>query len=474
MLVLLANHRHSFRIVLATGAATLVVACLITLQIHGMQVPLVALLGGWQPPLGLALRADGLSAVLILLSALLVPATALFAQADMASTATEARRPLMFWILLLALWCALNIVFVSSDFFNLFVALELLTFSAVPLVCLDGKPRALAAALRYLMFALFGSALYLLGIALLYGAYGVLDIQLLSTLVSDEPVAWCALAIMTAGLLAKSALFPLYLWLPAAHSGAPAAASAVLSALVVKASFVIVLRLWVDVAPEEMASAAAPMLGALGAAAILFASLIAMRQPRLKLMVAYSTLAQLGYLFLVFPLLQGGAWASVAWTGMTLQLVSHAFAKAAMFMAAGLVAQAFGHDRIAAMGGCARSLPIPFLAFALAGLSLVGLPPSGGFSAKWLLLTAAAAQEQWWLAITILVGGILAGGYIFRVVGLAFGGPDAAPRLLQTPRRGPQIVVLGLALVAIALGFLPQAVLDISMIGQSFNDGAVQ
>ena len=114
---------------------------------------------------------------------------------------------------------------------------------------LDGRAATLAAALRYLMFALLGSVLYLLGAVLLYGAYGTLDITLLAARVQPEPAAWVAAALMTAGLLAKTALFPLHLWLPPAHAGAPPAASAVLSALVVKGSFFLVIRLWFEVMP---------------------------------------------------------------------------------------------------------------------------------------------------------------------------------------------------------------------------------
>ena len=121
------------------------------------------------------------------------------------------------------MWGALNAVFLGDDLFNLYVALELLTFAAVPLVCLDGRAETLAAALRYLLFALLGSVLYLLGAVLLYGAYGTLDIVLLSGRIRAEPAAWAAAALMTAGLLAKTALFPLHLWLPPAHAGAPAA-----------------------------------------------------------------------------------------------------------------------------------------------------------------------------------------------------------------------------------------------------------
>jgi multicomponent Na+:H+ antiporter subunit D len=118
---------------------------------------------------------------------------------------------------------ALNIVFLGGDLFNLYVALELLTFAAVPLVCLDGRPETLAAALRYLLFALFGSVFYLLGAALLYGTYGTLDIVLLAARIHAGPSVWVAAGLMTAGLLAKTALFPLHLWLPPAHANAPAA-----------------------------------------------------------------------------------------------------------------------------------------------------------------------------------------------------------------------------------------------------------
>ena len=280
----------------------------------------------------------------------------MFARADFPTPAgsAEARAPFAFWILLLAIWAALNAVFLAADLFTLYVALELLTFAAVPLVCLDGRAETLQAALRYLLFALLGSVLYLAGTALLYGSYGTLDIVLLSQRVQAEPAVLVAAALMTVGLLAKTALFPLHLWLPPAHAGAPAAASAVLSALVVKGSFFIVVRLWFDVMPALPGLAAAQLLAALGAAAIVFGSVVALRQQRLKLLIAYSTFAQIGYLFLMFPLAFSAASAQLesggALAGGLLQTISHATAKAAMFLAAGLIYAALGHDRIAGLG----------------------------------------------------------------------------------------------------------------------------
>ena len=215
--------------------------------------PLVYTLAGYAPPLGIALRADGFSAVMLMTAALIMPAAGLFARVNFATPPgmKEKRAPLAFWILLQGVQAALSLLFLSGDLFNLYVGLELLTFAAVPLVALDGRPETPAAALRYLLFALFGSVFYLLGAALLYGAYGTLDIALLSSRVRAEPAVWLAAGLMTAGLLAKTALFPLHLWLPPAHANAPAAASAMLSGLVVKGSFFLVVRLWFDALPAS-------------------------------------------------------------------------------------------------------------------------------------------------------------------------------------------------------------------------------
>src|SRR5215471_16042576 len=471
LLSLVLGGRHAERVTLILVPAGLAVAVAIAASIwrtHGM---LQYFVGGWDPPLGVAFRADGLSAVMLVTAALLICGIGLFARAQFPSPqGAERRAPSVFWTLLLANWGALNAVFIGGDLFNLYVALELLTFAAVPLVSLDGRPETLAAALRYLLFALLGSILYLLGAVLLYGAYGTLDIVLLSGRIRAEPAAWAAIALITAGLLAKAALYPFHLWLPPAHAGAPAPASALLSGLVVKAPFFLVVRLWFDVMPRMPERAAAQVLAILGAAAILFGSVVALRQARLKLLIAYSTVAQIGYLFLMFPLAikpeTGHPWSTFAWTGGVVQAISHAFAKAAMFMAAGLIAEAVGHDRIAGLAGIGRALPITILAFGLGGLSLMGLPPSGGFVAKAMLLTAAVAEGQWWWAVVVLAGGLLAAGYVFLVLTRSLAEPIEPLRLLTTISSGRQTVVLVLALSAMLLGLVPLRPLEILQIGR--------
>ena len=421
--------------------------------------PLVYLLGGWAPPLGIALRADGLSVVMMLAVAVIIFGIGVYAHGDYSTApgAPEARAPFTFWLLLLAVWGSLNLVFVGGDLFTLYVALELLTFAAVPLVCLDGRGETLRAALRYLLFALSGSVLYLLGAVLLYGAYGTLDITLLAGHLRPEPLAWTAAALMTVGLLAKTALFPLHIWLPPAHAGAPAAASAVLSALVIKGSWFLVVRVWFDVMPNVVTLPAAQLLAGMGATAIVAGSVVALRQERLKLLVAYSTIAQIGYLFLMFPLAfdagGGGLVHGAALTGGLLQALSHATAKAGMFMAAGLVYAAVGHDRIVDLAGVARAMPVTVLAFGVSGLALMGVVPSGAYLAKKLLLDAAADSGQWWWTVVLQVGAAFTAGYVVLVlVHVLRRRPEPVPLVACVSRPG-EFAALGLAVCSLALAF---------------------
>lgn len=472
MFGLLCGARHAQRVAQLTLLCGLAIALACLTAVLQADAALVYVLGGWAPPLGVSLRADGLSVSMLLVTAGVVCAVGLYAGADFGSRCGEPqqRAGFSFWLLLLAIWGALNLVLVSADLFTLYVALELLTFAGVPLVCLDGRGETLRAALRYLLFALLGSMLYLLGAVLLYGTYGTLDIALLAAAAHPGLLTGVAAALMTVGLLAKTALFPLHIWLPPAHAGAPAAASALLSALVVKGSWFLLVRLWFDVLPAVVTFSSAQLLGALGAAAILFGNLVALRQARLKLLIAYSTVAQIGYLFLMFPLafsaVSGHIENGLALTGGMLQAISHAMAKAAMFMAAGLISGALGHDRIAEFAGVARALPITVAAFALGGITLIGLPPSGGFLAKWLLLSAAVSSGQWWWALVVLIGGLLTSAYLFLVVARTLRTPSV-PMLQCAPvARYRELTVLALALCSALLGLVAFAEVDLFQIGR--------
>ena len=457
LLGVVAGGRRVERIALLAIPVGLGVA-LANAAVVGQGGPLVYRIGAWSPPLGIALRADWLSALMLVVSALVLGVVALNARAEfrVPDGVHETRAPFVFWILLLGIWAGLATVFLSGDLFTLYVALELLTFAAVPLVALDGRPETVRAALRYVIFAVMGSALYLGGAALLYGAYGTLDMLLLSHAVRADAPTMVAAALMTAGLLAKTALVPLHLWLPPAHAGAPAPASAVLSALVVKGSFFIVVRLWFQVMPALPGPAAARLLGGLGAVAIVFGGALALRQERLKLMVAYSTLAQLGYLFLMFPLavdpVSGVLVSGDALTAGMVQAASHAMAKAAMFLAAGAIYAALGHDRVAGLAGVARALPVPVLAFVVGGVALTGVPPSGAGIAKKLLLDAAATTDQRVFALALQAGAFFTAGYTLLVLVNALARPAQPVAVRPGGSRVGHAAALALALCSLFLG----------------------
>ena len=414
--------------------------------------------GGWGAPLGIDLFADGLSLLMLVMTAFVGFGVSLYAASYIKPAHSHRFWPL--WLLLLG---ALNALFLSGDLFNLYVTLEMIGLSAVAMTALQGGRDALTGSMRYLLATLLGSLAYLLGVALLYHGYGTVDLGLLSERVVPSPVVWAALGLMLTGLMLKTALFPLHFWLPPAHASAPSPVSAMLSALVIKASFYILVRLWIMLFGPFAGDNVATLLGLLGAAAIVWGSVQALRQTRLKLLVAYSTVAQIGYLFLVFPLTT----TALAWKAAVILLLSHALAKSAMFLAVGNLLHFGGHDRIADLDRVVQRLPLSAFAFALAGVSLMGLPPSGGFIGKWFLLEAALAQGRWDLVVVMLIGGLLAAAYVFKVLGKAFTQADVTHEPRVVPVR-MEWAALMLACGAILLGFVATPLLSLLEIGAPF------
>ena len=419
--------------------------------------------GGWGAPLGIDLYLDGLSALMLAMTGLVALAISVYSATYFSTAAARHFWPL--WLLLLA---AMNALFLSRDLFNLYVTLELVGIAAVALTAMRGQRDALVAAMRYLLTTMLGSLAYLLGLALLYHSAGSIDMRLIGQAELPVPVAATAFAAMAIGLLLKTALFPFHFWLPAAHASASAPVSAALSALVVKVGFYILLRLWIEVFPG-IGAPAVNLLGALGGIAVVWGSLQAILQERAKMLVAYSTVAQLGYLFLALPLVaRGGA---TAWGGIILLLLAHGLAKAALFMGVGNLLSFAGHDRIRDLDQVVQRMPLTAAALGLAGVSIMGLPPSGGFSGKWTLLQVALAQGHWPIALVLLLGGVLAAVYMFKLLEHIFtsGTPRGEPRAVL---RSMEWAPFALAMGAVLLGFLGAATLELLTIGEPFNPGA--
>ena len=410
--------------------------------------------GGWGAPLGIELRADGAAALLLVVfggvGALTSAAAVGFFPAG--------RRRTTFFALWLLGWGGLNALLLSADLFNLYVALELMTLAAVGLVSLGSTPNAFAAALQYLFVALLGSLGYLLAVALVYGQCATLDVELVGRRLLPGTLASAAFLLVAASLSLKSALFPVHAWLPSVYANAPPPVSALLSGVFGKGAFLVFYRAGTHVFPAMLGSPAAQIVGAQGGAVILWASAIACRQQRLKMLLAYSSLAQVGYLFLAFPM-----GTPLARAGALYMAVSHAAASAAMFTAAGALEHVAGSDSIDALGGVARHHPLTFFSLAIGGLSLMGLPPTGGFIAKWLLVRAALGCGQWWWAFVVLAGGLIAATYVFRILRGAFAPPTPTPTATTRPPLGSEVISFLLASISLLLGTAPSWALALLM-----------
>lgn len=445
MLILLRPQR-SGRWVIAVSFASLVAAAFALHQAMELG-PQLLQIGGWETPLAIRFQLTPLTALLMVFTAGLHLLVALYAARSQHATGSED-----YWPLSCLLHAALAALWLSADLFNLYVTLELLSLCAVALVALAGR-KAYRPAFNYLMLSLAGSLAYLFGVALFYGRYGVLDVWVLAELAEADATTRMALLLMSLGLMLKAALWPLHLWLPPAHSGAPTAVSALLSALVVKGPIYILWLVWSEIAPPELGREAGGLFAAAGILALISGGWSALRAPRLKMLVAYSTVAQLGYALLALGLLlhlQEPRMTAALW----LFILAHGLAKVSMFLAAGELQRVLGTRRVRALKGASQNMPVAMATFAVAGCSLIGLPPSGGFLAKWLLLQPLLEQPQHWpWAFGVLLGTLMSAAYVFRVVALGFdrarpNPPSVQPdRLAQWLAMLPALLVLGLALI---------------------------
>ncbi|MBA6262350.1 complex I subunit 5 family protein [Colwellia sp. Bg11-12] len=436
------------RIISVISSIALVVICALQAGYVLQQVaPIELVIGGWQPPLGIKLSINEFSTIMLLMTSTIGLTITFYSTQYFDDDEKEVR----FWPLWWFLITALNGIFISSDIFNTYIMLELLGLSAVSLIAIQGTQQALQASFQYLLVGLFGSLMYLLGVAIIYRTYGVLDNQLIASLVESNTSMQLALALITLGMMMKCALFPLHFWLPSAHSNASAPVSAMLSALVVKAAFFILFTFWFEILTPVVTSVAVTIMGIFGAMAVVYGSYRAFTSPRLKQLIAYSTVAQIGYLFLAFPLMFTTP--DLARTAVIYFIVAHGCAKAAMFLAAGVIQKAMGHDQLSQLQGIASQLPISIFVFAVTSASLIGLPPSGGFIAKWLLLNNAVEAQQWWWVVTLFVGGLLASAYLFRVLNLAFTTPTQENSLnVLAISESKLIGAVGLSVITIIIG----------------------
>lgn len=413
--------RHQVAWGIATLVSWLALAIAIALALRVMDSgPISYALGSWPPPWGIEYRIDALNAFVLVLVAFIGAVAMPYARISIAAELPLEQEYLFYAMYCLCLTGLLGMT-ATGDAFNLFVFMEIASLSMYVLIALGRKRQALAAAYQYLIMGTIGATFYVIGVGLLYLMTGTLNMADLATRLADvtdvRPVV-AALAFIVTGVGLKLALFPLHQWLPNAYTYAPSVVTAFLAATATKVSMYVLIRFSLGIFSRSPAVALTgfhDLLLVLAIVAIVSMSLVALFQDDLKRLFAYSSVAQVGYIMLGVSLAsQSGLTAGVA------HLFNHGITKGALFLLVGALALRAGSTSLARLAGIGARMPFTSLGIVIAGLSLIGVPGTAGFITKWYLIQACLEREAWLLAALIVATSLIALGYVWRFVEIAY------------------------------------------------------
>jgi multicomponent Na+:H+ antiporter subunit D len=391
--------------------------------------------GGFIPPWGIELHIDSLNALVLMVVTGICALVMTSAPQSLTREVPEDRRFLFYAAYLLCM-TGLAGMTVTGDVFNIFVFLEISSLSSYALISQGSSRRALSSAIQYLMMGTIGGTFFLLGIGLLYmvtGTLNIVDMAAQLAQVGPNRTVLVALACIGVGTSIKLAVFPLHIWLPNAYTYAPGMVTAFLAATATKVAYYVLIRLLFGVFGVELAFTNLrfdAVLLTLALAAMFAGSIVAIYQQDVKRLLAYSSVAQIGYMVL------GLSFASVAGlTGGIVHLFNHALMKSGLFLVLACVLLRIGSTKLDDMRGLGRRMPLTMAAFVVGGLSLIGVPLTVGFVSKWYLVTAALEAGRWPIAVLILLSSLLAVIYIWRVVEVAYfkEAPEGAPEVSEAP-----------------------------------------
>ena len=414
--------RIAWGIALATSWATFGIAIRLLAQVQA-EGPISYALGGWAAPVGIEYRVDLVNAFVLVIVTAIGAVVTPYALKSVEQEIDAAKIPLFYAAFILCLTGLLGIA-VTGDVFNVFVFLEVSSLSAYALIALGQDRHALTAAYQYLIMGSIGATFIVIGIGMMYvmtGTLNMLDLSVLLAELGPNRTVAVAFGFLSIGISLKLALFPLHFWLPNAYTYAPSAVTAFIASTATKVAVYMLLRFFFTVFGGVFSFDVMQLdrvLLPLALVAIVSMSLVAIFQANVKRMLAYSSVAQIGYMIL------GISMASV--TGLTagiLHLFNHALIKGGLFMALGCVMYRVGSVEIEAMRGLAKKMPWTMAAFVAGGFSLIGLPFTVGFISKWYLILGALERDgwQWWLVVgLVLTTSLMALVYIWRVVEAAY------------------------------------------------------
>ena len=421
-------------------------------------------LGSWPPPWGIEFVVDAASAFTVLVMASLAFVVTLFARSALLAEIAEADAGKAYAAWLLACGGLSGLV-MTGDAFNLFVFLEISALSSVILIALGAgrDRRALIAGYNYLIIGAVGATFYVVGVGFIYAVTGSLNMVDLAERIPAVPqttVVAVGFGFMMAGILVKAAIFPVHIWLPAAYAFAPSAVSSLLAAIATKASLYVLARVVFDVfagVPDLTALALHYALIPLALGGIFIGTVLAIYENDIKKLLAFSSVAQIGYIALGFAV---ATTAGVA-AGFV-HIGNHALIKGGLFVAVGIYAVALGRRiNLDQMVGLGRRMPITTTAFLICGLSLIGLPLTAGFISKIYLVRALLQADMMAVLVLVMASSALSVAYLWKIVEVLWqkGAETAAVR--ETPALYLPLWILALA--NIWFGVAPAPLVDAAM-----------
>ncbi|MCB1505425.1 MAG: monovalent cation/H+ antiporter subunit D family protein [Hyphomicrobiaceae bacterium] len=418
--------------------------------------PISYVMGPWAAPWGIEYRVDLLNGFILLLVSLIGLVSIPYARKSVAQEIDSHKQSWFYTMYLLCLTGLLGIC-ITGDAFNAFVFLEVSSLSTYTLIALGRQRRALVSAYQYLVMGTIGATFYIIGVGLIYIVTGTLNFVDLAARIGpampelSRPII-AALAFMTVGISLKLALFPLHVWLPNAYAFAPSFATAFLAGTATKVAIYLLLRIFYTFFSNAIPFYSLPIsefLLVLSLAAMFVASFTAIFEENAKRMLAYSSVAQIGYITLGIALAN-----KIGLAGSLVHMFNHAIMKTALFFALGAMVYRTGVARMSSLSGIGRKMPITTAAFVVAGLGLIGVPGTAGFISKWYLAMGAIEHGWIWLVFLIVLSSLLAVVYVGRFIEIAyFREPSSDIADSHEPPLSMLAPLIALAAATIYLGF---------------------
>jgi len=398
---------------------TFAIAVLLLLQVLDAGVITYAL-GNWVAPWGIEYVVDELNAFILVIVSGIGAVVMPYAMRSVSGELPDRQISLFYTMFLLCLSGLLGIT-ITGDAFNVFVFLEISSLSSYALISLGRHRKALHASYQYLITGTIGATFFLIGVGLLYMMTGTLNMKDLASLLkplSDSRIVLAAFGFIVVGMGLKLAVFPLHLWLPNAYAYAPSVVSVFLAGTATKVSLYVVLRFIFTVFGFEFSFIGQPLglaLLILAISGIITCSLVPIFQIDVKRLLAWSSVAQIGYMLL------GLSFATlIGVQASLLHIFNHAIMKTGLFLAMGCVFLRIGSCRLEDLSGIGRQMPWTMAGFTICGLSLIGVPTTAGFVSKWYLVLSAFEKGWWPVALLIVLTSLLAVIYIWKVVEVAW------------------------------------------------------